>query len=216
MNKTVDKCVIVASGSIDNLDLLKKTLLDSDLIICADGGLKYLDKISIDPDILLGDFDSANEELVKKYRSRNITILDYPTRKDATDSELAIDLAIEKNANEVILIGVTGSRFDHTLTNMHLLKKFNESGIKAKIINDKNEIYYVNKNITISGNIGEQISIIPISEELIGINTFGLEYPLCDESLIFQSSRGVSNVFSSTEVRIEIKEGEYFLIKSQD
>lgn len=212
----IKKCVIVASGNIENMNLHKKILEEADLIICADGGLKYLNEISIDPDIILGDFDSVDENLILKYRKKDIPIFDFPARKDATDSELAIDYAIKSQPKEVVMIGVLGSRLDHTLANMHMLKKFDKHNIKAMIVNNKNEIHFVNKSIRINGKVGDLISIIPITSQVSGVNTSGLEYPLVNETLLFEASRGLSNVFLSEEAVIEIYDGEFFLIKSED
>lgn len=212
----VNKCVIIASGTIGNIFDYKKIIKEADLIICADGGLRYLDMLSINPHVILGDFDSVDLSLIEKYRNRNIKIYDYPTRKDATDSELAIDLAIENQPKEVIMLGVVGTRMDHTLINMQMLIKFDGLGIDARIINDNNVIYFVNKKITIKGKINDQVSIVAITDKIIGITTKGLEYPLAQETISFGESRGVSNVFSSEEIEIDFESGKFFLIIAND
>lgn len=212
----VNKCVIIASGTIGNIFDYKKIIKEADLIICADGGLRYLDMLSINPHVILGDFDSVDLSLIEKYRNRNIKIYDYPTRKDATDSELAIDLAIENQPKEVIMLGMVGTRMDHTLINMQMLIKFDGLGIDARIINDNNVIYFVNKKITIKGKINDQVSIVAITDKIIGITTKGLEYPLVGETISFGESRGVSNVFSSEEIEIDFESGKFFLIIAND
>ena len=212
----INKCIIIASGTIGNIFDYEKIIKEADLIICADGGLRYLDKLSVNPHVILGDFDSVDSSLIEKYRNRNIKVYDYPTRKDATDSELAIDFAISNQPNEVIMLGMVGTRMDHTLINMQMLIKFDGLGIDAQIINDNNVIYFVNKKITIKGKINDQVSIVAITDEVVGITTKGLEYPLVGETISFGESRGVSNVFSSEEIEINFESGKFFLIISND
>jgi len=211
----MNKCVIVANGDLSALDLLKAHCLEADMIIGVDGGIRGLNEIGVEPTLMIGDFDSAHKDLLEEYTLKGVPLKSFPSRKDSTDSELAIDYAIGLGPKELLLFGMTGKRLDHGLTNIHMLKRVPQD-IKACIIDAYNEIYYSNKNFELKGYTGRNLSIIPISSELEGIETQGLEYPLVDETLYYHGSRGVSNVILDDYIRITVKKGDYFIIISKD
>lgn len=207
------KIVIVANGQIESLDHIS-AYFENAFIISVDGGLNHLDKLRIKPDVLIGDFDSVKPEILRVYEGVQKYV--HPTRKDRTDLEIAIDYAIEMNPCEVILLGVTGHRIDHMITNIHLLKRFKNHGILAYVIDFYNTIFYGEGSLEISGCIGDLLSIVPLSESVTGIKTSGLEYPLVNETLYFHESRGVSNVLISEKIRIKTESGEFLVILSKD
>ena len=179
-------------------------------VICADGGIRHMKKLGLKADIIIGDMDSAGSEFLGE------NIIRYPVRKDFTDGEIAVDYAIEKGFLEVIMVGFTGTRMDHTLTNIFLLKKLSDNGIKAYIKDFYNTIYYAEKENIISGKVGDIISIIPLGGDVLGITTKGLDYPLSSETLEFAKSRGVSNIMTEKTCTITIEKGMALIIKSRD
>lgn len=209
----MNRCVIIANGLIEDIGQFEELLKNADVIICADGGLNHLDKIGIYPTMLMGDMDSISQNLLSKYAS--VERLTFPTRKDATDSELAIDYAVGLAPKEIILLGMTGRRLDHGLTNLHMLKRIPRN-IKASVIDAHNKVYYCDSDFVYTGCVGELLSIVPITQAVHGITTRGLDYPLVNETLFFRESRGVSNVVKSPDVRIEARSGEFFVILSKD
>ena len=203
------RAVIVAGGKIEDYEKIKSYILPDDYIIAADSGYDHLNRMGVKPDIVIGDLDSLKSNDIKE----NLIKLD--TIKDDTDTEAAVNLAIEKGADEILILAGLGTRFDHSLANVFLLKNLYSKNINAKIIDENNEIYYFFGNIKLSGNIGDIISIIPVSD-ILGITTNGLLYSLSDDILKVGYSRGVSNVFTDTICEIEAKSGEGFIIKSRD
>ncbi len=190
------RAVIFGNGSVADYGRINALLEEDDFIICADGGLRHTTILGIRPDVVIGDFDSSEKDSsVKTYV--------YPTRKDFTDGELAIDYAIENGYGDILMFGMTGSRIDHTITNILLLAKC--SG--ARIIDDKNEIRVLNGAIELSGYKGKTLSIIPVSGDLCGVTTTGLEYPLDNGTLYFGSSRGNSNVINEEVCTITTQHG---------
>ena len=197
------RAVIIGGGAIGDYEKARKRILPDDYIICADAGYDHAVRMGIAPDILIGDFDSISgvpddTELVK-----------YPTRKDFTDSHIAMELAREKGYENMLLLGFTGDRADHTLTNILLLTRFQG----AVIADDNNEILPLTDEVEICGDIGDTVSIIPIRGDLTGVTTEGLEYPLRDETLRAGESRGVSNVMTAEKCRVSIKGGAGVVIK---
>lgn len=200
--------LIVGNGDVS--DELKKEIPKNSYVICADGGIRHMEKLGLSPDIIIGDMDSAETEFEEEKAIR------YPVRKDFTDSEIAVNYALEHGFDEIIMLGFTGTRLDHTITNLFLLKKISEVKKKGVIIDKHNRIFYAEKKNIICGKRGEIVSIIPIGGDVYGITTKGLDYPLYDESLEFGKSRGVSNIMTGECCEITIKSGTALIIKSKD
>ena len=118
-----------------------------------------------------------------------------------------------KKFTEIIIFGILGDRIDHMIANIFLIAKIqtqNQSAsrrIKIKIFEGKKEIFILNKEISINGKVGDEISIIPVSEKLEGITTNGLYYRLIDDTFLFGTTRGISNVMKQTQIKISVKKG---------
>ncbi len=204
------RAVIIGNGEIKDYDFIAGKLRKSDYIICADGGYRHAVKLGIKPDVLIGDMDSIGDE------SYDGEIINLPVRKDFTDSEVCIKYVLLKDFDEILMLGFIGTRLDHTITNLMLLKQIAESGKKGKIIDEHNEIYFALEENIIYGKKGDLLSLIPFGGDLNGITAFGLDYPLENETLIFGESRGVSNVMTSGKCTVNIGGGSGLIIKSRD
>ena len=211
-------CVIVANGKIKTFQVYKKIFKKANIIIAVDGGTNHLFKMNVVPNVIIGDLDSIEPDIKEYYRKKKVEFVTYPPKKDFTDTELAIDYALKLKPNFITLIGFLGSRFDHSLANIFLLKKIANSKIKAKIVNKKNEIFCIEgeDSLEIEGGKGDFLSIIPLTEKTEGIDLEGLEYPLINSTLNFSSTKGISNVFKRKEATIKIKKGLLLVIKSKD
>lgn len=213
------RAVIIANGDIDNYTKAQEYITEDCLVICGDGGIRHSYTMKIMPDYILGDFDSANPQLLEYYKNNNVPLMKFPVRKDATDTELCIEFACEKKPEEIYILGATGSRFDHTLANAHVLMKALEQGIEARIVNGHNIISLcggAKKTVEIKNHKGKNLSLIPLSSIVYGITSRGLSYPLDNTALKIGSSLGVSNEIISDDVRIDIKEGFLIVVISWD
>lgn len=209
--------LIISSGEIINCDLLKEEIKNSDYIICADGGLDHLLNIEELPDIVVGDLDSISKDSMKYIKDNNIEVLKFPSRKNMTDSELAIELAKDKGAKNITLIGSTGTRLDHSLGNIFLLKRISEWGIEAKLVNNTNVIRYVSSNLDIKKNENfKYVSIIPIDLNGAIVSLSGFIYPLDRYKIDYTSTIGISNEIEDISACIDIHEGEVLVIESKD
>lgn len=184
-------------------------LLEDDFIICADGGLDYAKECGIMPDVVIGDMDSAKED------AHGFETILYPVEKDFTDSELSIDLAIEKGCDEIILTGMTGSRLDHTLANIGLLKRIADKGVSAVLKDENNTIYYIDDTLELAGQKGMTVSVIPLCEKLECVYEEGFYYKLSGEDLNFASTRGVSNIITEDKATISVGGGYGVVIVSR-
>jgi thiamine pyrophosphokinase len=210
------KAVLVCNGSISDYDSIKKYINPSDYIISVDGGAGHLRILGITPNILIGDFDSANSEDLKFFINQGIEAHKFQIEKDMTDSELAIEKALELGADELLFIGAIGSRIDHSFANVFLLKKLLDIGVKASIVDENNQIYMFNTTFTLQKQYGYKLSLIPISEKVTGVSTKGLKYKLNDATMNFGTSWGVSNEFIEDYVTVTISEGILLVCVSKD
>ena len=210
------KACIVSNGTIKDYTFYRPIISQYDLIICADGGLIHLENMGITAHIAIGDFDSINEDTYEKLIKSKIEIKKYPVKKDKTDTELAVEYALDKGCNEILLVAALGSRFDHSFANVSLLKYIMERGSKGIILNKNNEIHLINDRIKLSGKAGDKLSLIPITQKVCGITTKGLYYTLKDAEIVFGSSYGISNEFVEEEAFISIKDGLLLVIKAHD
>ena len=130
--------LIVSGGSID-INFSKEYIKDKkyDRIIAADSGLAHCKEIGIEPTDILGDFDSLkNKELLEEYRKKGIPLREFPTRKDYTDTHLAVKYAVDLKPQKVTILGATGTRYDHALANISLLAFLKDNGIDGTVIDN--------------------------------------------------------------------------------
>ena len=202
------RAIIFVNGNLSNLSQVKKIITKEDCLIAADGGVKHILKLGLIPQIIIGDFDSTPLSIRKKLEREKIKWIKYPIKKDQTDFELAVDYCLGKKFREIIIFGILGDLIDHLIANIFLLAKIQteNKSVKIKIIEGNQELLILNNEIIIKGKIGDEISIIPMSE-LKGVTTIGLEYKLDNETIPFGTTRGISNVFNKTTAIIKIKSG---------
>lgn len=210
--------LIITGGKI-NKNFAKKYLKSNkyDIIIAVDKGLETIDYLKLEPQYILGDFDSVNTKILEKYKTQNIKIIKLNPEKDFTDTHSAIDLALEIKSTEITILGAIGTRLDHTMANIHILKQALDKNIKAKIVNEKNEIELINKEIIIKKDDNyKYVSIIPLTTNVTGITIEGMKYIINDYTLSIGDSLGVSNEQIDKEAKISIKTGILVVIKSKD
>ncbi len=196
--------LIFANGTLDHSPQLATLLEQADLIIAADGGANHCTRLAVTPDILLGDLDSIDAKILNVYEQDGITIHRHPKQKDATDLELALDLAKEKGAQTVWLVGALGGRWDMSLANVMLAagERYQDQHIFLLAGNCSMHILHPGKEHTISGAPGQKVSVLPLKGDACGVTLHGFTYPLADQTIPFGSSRGVSNIMHENTATI--------------
>lgn len=205
------KAVIVAGGRLTFGPRVRATLASADLIIAADSGLAHCMAQDITPDLVIGDFDSTPRELLDDARSRGWEIRTHPEEKDATDGELALHEALAQGAREIVLLGVLegDDRVDHALGNVLLLALPDTVGRSVRLLDEMREAYLVRGRelVTFSGERGDIVSLLPLTETAAGVTTWGLKYDMSGVSLRMGSTRGVSNELVWREGQVGIATG---------
>lgn len=210
------KCIVICNGNSISEELLEEYRDKNTFLICADGGADKLRELKTVPDILIGDFDSISEETMNLYRKNGVEILNFPPEKDYTDSELAVETAVNRGFKEIVILGGIGSRMDHTFANIQLLKKIYDCGCKGIIADENNRIQLISDNISLENPGGYRVTLLPLTPSVEGITTKGLYYPLENFTMVQGSTRGVSNEFIGEKASVNITGGLLLVFLSRD
>ena len=212
--------LIITGGSVEisfSAAFLKAA--DYDIIIAADKGIEALSVLKIRPDYIVGDFDSANDKILEKYsEDKRITIIKHNPIKDATDTELAIDIAIKKKADRIDILGATGSRIDHLLGNIHCMYKALVNGAVCVIWDKNNRIELVDKPFIIEKDkmFGRFVSFVPFMSDVKGLCLKGFKYNLENFTLKGGASLGISNEVVEDRACVDFKSGVMIYFQTRD
>lgn len=208
--------VVICGGTINDYDYMKRYFEGAGLIVAADSGAHHCKNFSIIPDIMAGDFDSVNENDFSRLASAGVEIIRFPVEKDKTDSELAAEIAAERGSDRIILMGAVGTRLDHSISTVFLLKKLLDRGIEGIIVDERNEIRLIKSSIEIVREDRMYVTLLPLAGDAKGVSTRGLYYPLKNATLETGSSRGVSNEFCEDRAFVSVEEGYLLVIKAKE
>ncbi|MBQ9983134.1 MAG: thiamine diphosphokinase [Lachnospiraceae bacterium] len=224
------KHVLIITGGHLNIEFAKaycKTL-SYDKVFAVDKGLEYCQELDLIPDYIIGDFDTVRREVLQYYERKiqkqelSAILQRHPEKKDATDTELAVTLAVEQEAEYITLLGATGSRLDHVFANIFLLKMAISKGVVMEIADETNRIQILEGNsrshcsICKSQQHGTYISLVPLTEQVEGVTIEGVEYPLTDATIYQMSSYTISNQITADKVDVSIKKGTILVVESRD
>lgn len=210
------KALLVSGGNTVSKELIDIYIKDR-FIIAADSGIKTIKKYDLYCDLVIGDMDSQDESTRDYIIAKNIKNIKYPVKKDGTDTELCIKYLIENNFKDIVIISARGSRFDHEIANVFSLIRLYDLKIKAKIVDDNNEIYALGEGIyKFSKNDKKYISLVSITKGVI-YSSKGLLYETNDLNIKREfPGHGVSNEIIDKTCEIEIEKGIALIIKSKD
>lgn len=219
MTDKENRILIITGGRIEDTflgDLVSRERYS--MVIAADSGLAAADRLNIGLDFIVGDFDSVSDQILLKYKEKSTPIETFPTEKDKTDTQIAIELALMNNPTEIDIVGATGSRLDHALANVHLLLLPMQVRIPACIIDPNNKIYLKNESFKIQKNkqYGNYVSLMPFTEKVNGLTLKGFKYPLNHITLTAGSSLGISNEVKEEEAQIELTGGILLVMETKD
>ncbi|MEQ6375281.1 thiamine diphosphokinase [Bacillaceae bacterium S4-13-56] len=212
------RVAIVGGAPKDNIPSLKKFEKNVDYWIGADGGAVTITQQNVPLDLAIGDFDSVSQ-VEKNYIEENAKDLkSYPKEKNETDLELAIYYALSKKPTEVLLFGVTGGRFDHTMINVQMLYTFVQKGIQASIYDSQNKItcHLPGKYEVFYEEEYPILSFLPLSETVMNLSLEGFYYPLESATVHWGLSRTISNELIEEKGTFSFSNGILLLVKSRD
>ena len=203
------KTVIAANGVLEPNARLVTLWRDADLRVAANGGaINARQHLQLAPHIVIGDLDSLDDETARWLNAARTEKIQHPCDKDQTDLELAIELAQARGTDEIVILAALGGRPDQMLANVLLLTRF--PGMK--IADAQSEMWVVQNETEIVGEISDTVSLIPLSASVEGITTRGLAYPLNGESLALGSTRGISNELIERRAIVQVESGMLLVI----
>jgi thiamine pyrophosphokinase len=207
--------VIFAGGTVRPGKALSYAMDSADMCIAADSGAATALQYGCTPHIVVGDFDSLGRELFEDLRKQGSEIRQAAVEKDETDTELAVQTAIDEGATRITLVGAFGgARIDHEMANILLLTGFKD--VPITLIDGPSICWIVRGpgNTAIEGKKGDLVSLLPLTGDASGIRTEGLYYPLQGETLAFGKPRGVSNVLTGKHAVVSVENGILLVIYS--
>jgi thiamine pyrophosphokinase len=203
------RAIIVANGYVENGETAEQLLAPGDVIIAADGGALVAQQLGLQPQVVIGDLDSLPGGMRTQLQQRGCRFIDHPARKDETDTELAIQHALEMGAEEIVLLGAVGGRLDHTLANVLLLGMAALEGVTVRMVTGNTDVWLIRagEDLEIHGQPGDTVTLLPLGQDAAGITTTGLEWALDNDTLYFGPARGVSNLMTAETARVALREG---------
>lgn len=203
------RAIIFANGLLGNPETARRSIRPDDIVIAADGGARHCRNLGIIPHHLVGDFDSLTDAELDELRQMGVAVHEHPARKDFTDLELALRLACELSAQEILVLGGLGARWDQTLANLLLPAAEAFAAVHIRLLDGPQQVFLLRagESAEVRGNPGDTVSLIPLGGDSRGVTTIGLEYPLNGEVLLFGTTRGVSNVLLGESGSIHLEFG---------
>ena len=207
--------IIIIGGVRPDVSLAAALESEGALVIAADSGAVHAKAAGLTIDIAVGDFDSIPQTLLHELESAGVKIERHPVVKDATDLELAIDVAIRQGADVITIVGGHGGRVDQSFANAFVISSPTYSHVSMHAILDSALVSVVHGGggVTFVGDPGDVVTILPLHGDAVGVRTEGLVYPLRGERLPAGTTRGVSNVLLNHEATVSIEEGTVLVVR---
>ena len=217
---TNKQTVIFCGGMIEE-DFALKTIKDEspDFIIAVDKGLEFLYKHKLEPNLILGDFDSVDGVIISRYQSQEkIPIHQLQSEKDASDMELALELCIKMGHKQITILGATGNRLDHFLGSIQSLKLLLDANAEGVILDSQNRIRLLREDFTLAkvDAFGKYFSIFPLGGSVENVSLQGAKYPLKNYQLTPFGSRCISNEITGEEMKVRFDSGIMIFMETKD
>ena len=215
------RCLIITGGTIQSEFAIKYIKERAwNYVVCADAGMRFCHSAGILPDLILGDFDSVDEESYEYFQKVCPERMErFPTHKDETDTELALLRAIDAGADAITMIGATGTRLDHVMGNIQMLKLALDRKVSCQIVDAHNRIRMLDKfaELKKSEQFGKYVSFFTVGGDVTGLTLKGFKYPLNGYHLTVEDSGlTVSNEISEETAEILYESGQLLMIMSRD
>ena len=208
---------VLASGPVERPEVATHGLVPPDIVIAADGGSTLAKRLGLIPDLIVGDMDSSNAEIIAAFEAQGVEVRRYDHRTKAeTDTELALFAALEWQPEEIVLLGALGGRLDHALANIFLLTNPRLSLTRVRIVGTNEQLFIAHARVwtAIRGGVGDTVSLLPVGGSAKAVSLEGFEYLLHGETLPQGLARGVSNRLTEPEGRVWVEDGMLLVVQT--
>ncbi len=201
------RAVIFANGELEDLPALRALLEPGDTLVAADGGAGYLKAMGLLPSVLIGDLDSLDAGEIERLAQAGVHILRFPVDKNETDLELALRWALDAGFTRILISAALGGRLDQTLGNIFLLTQERLKDCDVRLDDGRVAVFVIRQSAALAGQPGDTLSLLPLGGPAEGVLTHGLRYPLKEETLYPEQTRGISNVFAGASASVSLTRG---------
>lgn len=213
------KTMIVTGGNIKTdfaLDFMQKNKFDC--LIGADHGIEFLKEAGLTPDWIVGDFDSGNLKTLEMFKEKGVPVRAFKPQKDSTDTEIAVQLALEVGSTQITILGATGTRIDHVLGNIRNLSIPLKKGVPCFLVDAHNRIRMTDKPLTLSKReqYGNYVSVLAHGGNVENLCLRGFFYPLEGYTMTGDDAIGISNEIVEEQAEIIFDRGRILVIESRD
>lgn len=202
--------VLFLNGNKPNIKIINKFLSKKSLIVSADGASNYLKHMKVIPDVIIGDLDSITSKNLKYYSKKKVKIVKLE-EQETTDFEKSLNYIINLKIKKISVFGAMSKRYDHTLNNFSVLKRYYKNN-DITFYDNKYVSFFCSKSITFKYKKNKIVSFLGIPYAT-GIVTEGLKYPLENETLYFGIREGTLNESIADIVKIKFKKGDLLLFR---
>lgn len=204
------RCIIVAAGDMTVSEI---AVQKEDLVIAVDGGLDYCSLLGLEPDLVLGDFDSVGEDRAEQIalweKQSPERVIRLQCEKDDTDTLMAIKTALEKGCRHFLIYGATGGRLEHTIANIQCLLYLKHHGAVGYLMDGTGMIFVLeDEEVRFKASMEGYLSLFSLGKEAVGVDISGMKYPLTDAVITNDFPIGISNEFAGQEAAVRVRSGQ--------
>lgn len=216
MSKNVmnGKCIVIGAG---DLTVGSINVSEDDLVIAVDGGLNYCSVLEVEPDMILGDFDSVSSEqkeallLLQKQIPDRVIVL--KPEKDDTDMLAALKYGLELGYTNFQIYAATGGRLEHTIANIQCLLYLKNRDAVGYLMDGSGMIFVMqNEEVRLRNTLEGYLSLFAMGKSAKGVTIKGMKYELEQDTLTNDFPLGISNEFIGEEAVIRVEDGELVCI----
>ncbi len=209
----MSRAVIFVNGQIHDPELVRKLILEKDVLIAAKGGTRHALLMGLLPSVVIGDLDSLKDIERKRLEAGGCKLIQHPRDKNETDFELVLRYAVEAGFSQILIVGALGGRLDQILGNLSVLTGAEFTDLDIQMDDGVETARFIRQKADVQGEPGDTVSLIPWGGEVRGISTTGLRWPLKNETLFTDKTRGISNELLGSQGLISIQSGLLLVIR---
>jgi thiamine pyrophosphokinase len=203
--------VLLGGGSVDAATV--GALPAGAIVIAADSGAEQAVTLGLDVDVVVGDMDSVDTDLLAMLESKGVRIERLPADKNETDAELALRLAVDHEATAIVVVGGGAGRLDHQLGLFAALFSDALRGVRVEARLGASRAYPLRggETVAVACTTGSIVGLLPFGGDAHGITTRFLQWPLHAETLVVDATRGVSNRATADRFEVSLEVGRLLI-----
>jgi len=212
MNAIIFADALLSKKKIKKILLEEKSKSLKKIIVC-DGAARFFKTIKDIPFVVIGDLDSLSKrDQLVFIKKKNVKLIKN-SNPSTTDLEKALEYCLRYKIDEIKIFGALGKRFDHSIYNIALLKKYYKKSRRITLYNETEKVFITqNKEIKLLNNKNKRISFFPWNQATV--STVGLKYNLKNKKMVLGEFESVSNEVIKNEAYITLHKGVLLVVSS--